>query len=81
MISRDEWLEALRDVTAPLEENSDAIMVREFAEILGVSHGQAGRKMRQLVASNRAVQVRRQLRRSDGGVIYVPAYRLIKASD
>lgn len=73
-ISRDDWLNALRDVSGPVDP--DALTVQEFAELLGISPATAWRKMTTLVNSGKAVRTQKEIRRRDQRPILVPAYRL-----
>lgn len=77
-INRDKWLKALKEATeTPLPE-SDAVSILEFAAMIGVNRAQADRRMAQLVAAGKATQTTKLKRRTDGGVIKIPAYRLVK---
>lgn len=76
MISRDKWLAALKDAyEAPLPE-SDAVSIREFAEMTGYGIAHAARQMRLLVSVGKATATTKRIRRSDGAVRSVPAYLL-----
>jgi hypothetical protein len=77
MITRDDWLNALHEaVHAPLPE-TDALTVVELAEVFGVGREQARRRVNVLIANGRAERTRKQIRRADGGVLSVPAFRLL----
>lgn len=83
-ISRDEWMRALTEANEESErersaENQDALTVVEFGQMIGIQRCQAARRMNQLVAAGKAVRVFKRMRRSIGGSITVPAYRLVKA--
>ena len=77
MISRDDWLSAMNDAMhAPLPP-SDALTVVELAEVFGVQREQARRRAHVLVSSGKAEHTTKQVRRANGGVITVPAFRLL----
>ena len=78
MITRDDWLAALADATAPPPDDPDLLTVRELGEVLGLSREQTSRKVRILVAAGKAEQGHKLLRMADGRVVKVPAYRLLK---
>jgi hypothetical protein len=77
-ISRDEWLSAVAELErAPLPE-TDAITTQEFAKMIGVSRSVAHRRLGLLVDAGKAVRATKQMRRTNGGVVSVPAYQLVK---
>ena len=77
MITRDDWLQALKDATAPPPpEDLDTLTINEFAKIIGVQRAQASKRMQILVDAGKATVTRKAIRRVDGGVVYIPAYRL-----
>ncbi len=77
-IKRDDWLKAIDDArTAPLPP-TDAITLAEFGEMTSTSRSGAGSQMRKLIAAGAAVTTKKQVRRADGGLIWVPAYVLKK---
>ena len=76
-INRDEWLTALHAVTNDPLPETDAVTVREFAEMLGIGRATADRKLAKLVAAGRATETTKLVRRTAFGVVRVPAYRLI----
>lgn len=77
-INKDEWLSAVKAANeAPLPA-SDAITLTEFGQLMGVERSQAGKRMRGLVQAGKATPTKKQTRRADGGIIWVPAYRLVK---
>lgn len=75
-INREEWLAALKDANEAPLPHSDAVTIREFAELTGYGIAHATRKMRQLVLMEKATPTTKLMRRSNGAVITVPAYRL-----
>lgn len=78
MINREAWEQARQEaLNAPLPD-TDALMTRELAELWQVTHGHAGKLARRLVSVGKAEFTRKQVRRTDGGVVWVPAYRLLK---
>lgn len=76
-ITRDEWLAALNEAVEP--ENSDAITMREFADLLNIGRSSARARMARLVREGKAVTVSRTLVKMNGDRQRVPAYRLKKA--
>jgi predicted transcriptional regulator len=76
MITRDDWLNALKEATVPEPADEESLTIAEFAALLGVERAQASKRMRLLVKKGKAELTRRQIRRVDGGLIYVPSYRL-----
>ena len=79
-ITRDDWLSAIREATEPLPsaDDDESVTIADFATLLGVQRCQAGKRMRMLVHAGKATLTRKSIRRVDGGVIWVPAYRLVK---
>lgn len=75
-IDRDKWLAALKDAASTPLPASNAVTIREFAEITGFNVCHATRKMRQLVEAGKATATRKNIRRSDGAILSVPAYVL-----
>lgn len=73
-IDRDEWLAALGNAAIPTDE--DALTIHEVARAFGIAHHTAYRRVRDLLAQGRAVQVFKTIARVDGYARRVPAYRL-----
>lgn len=74
-ISRDEWLKALDEARGPTDQ--EAITIREFAAMCGLSLQGAAGRMTLLVTSGRAVKTAKNV--DEGGrVVRRPAYRLVK---
>lgn len=80
-INRDEWLAAVKAANeAPLPE-TDTVTIVEFADLIGMERAQASKRMRGLVTTGLAQRAPKKLvRRADGGIIAVPAYRLVKVA-
>ena len=75
----DEWMAAMKAaIEAPIPE-SDALTVLEFGALVGIERSHASKRLKAMVAQGTAEYVKKQIRRADGGVIWVPAYRLSKA--
>lgn len=78
VINRDEWLAAVKAANeAPIPE-SDAISVNEFAEIVGIERSFASKRLKRMVDAGLAERTKKAARRADGGLIWIPAYRLVK---
>ena len=80
-IDRGAWERAWADVqAAPIPDpNADAMTTADLELLWGVARTQATRRARQLVQAGKAQAVPKLVRRADGGVIKVPAYRLVSA--
>jgi hypothetical protein len=76
-ISRDEWLQALGETIVPPDPN--AITSAEFAQMIGRGIIAARRRLDQMVADGTAEHCMKLLRRRDGVVQTVAAYRLVKS--
>lgn len=76
--SRDAWLKALQDIQrAPLLENDpSAVTSTEFGQMLGVSPGQASKRLRELVKAGKAERTSKWVLREGNGPTRIPAYRL-----
>ena len=75
MITRDAWLTALNEVSG-VDADPSSLTMREFAELLGITHGPAKRQMALLVQAGRATKTLKRIRRGDGQVVAVTSYRL-----
>jgi len=78
MINRDQWLEAVREATERPLPPSDALTIKELGELLGVDRFGATRRINAVIALKRAEKTTKSIRRSDGVVVRVTAYRLIQ---
>ena len=79
MITRDDWLRAVADVAPAAEPaNSDALSMRELAQVLGCGREQAAQRMKALIAAGRAVRVMKRIMDSNGRPQTIPAYRLVE---
>lgn len=78
MITRDDWLKALHAADEPIESDTDVLTLREFAALLGVGLSAAMRRRDKLIAAGAAAHTTKRYRRIDGGVIRIPAVRLLK---
>lgn len=77
-INRDDWLSAYKAaMDAPLPP-SDALTVKEFGALIGFNHSHAHKRLKLMVETGIAELTKKQVRRDDGGIISVPAYRLKK---
>ena len=77
MISRDDWLTALKEAEdAPLPV-SDALTVEEFAALIGMKTGAARKRLLLMLAAGTVVQTTKQFRRSDQRIATATAYRLV----
>ena len=79
MITRDDWLSAVKEATVevPLPE-SDALTMQELADLLGCKRTAARLRLKVLIGNGRAVRTTKLVRRSDGSVTALPAYRLVE---
>jgi hypothetical protein len=78
-IDRSIWLKALGEVqTAPLEDDPHVITTMEFARLLGVGRAKAEHRLKQMVTAGKAAHTEKRIRRVDGHVMCVTAYRLIQ---
>ncbi len=76
-ITRTDWLKALDDAkNAPLPE-SDAITAVEFADMIGVQRAQAYHRLMAMERIGKVQRTTKLIRRGDGSVLKVAAYRLI----
>lgn len=78
MITRDDWLEAVNAAMVKPVPESDALTLLEIAAMLNLSPTQTKRRMRVLVAAGGATRTKKAIRRTDGQVVDVAAYRLNK---
>lgn len=76
MISRDDWLTALKDAEEQLPE-SDALTVKEFADLIGMERNSAQARLLLLVKAGKAHRTTKQIRRSDNRIMTTTAYRLV----
>lgn len=82
MITRESWLEAVRQAGFDaIEIHAEAMTLREFADLLGLSRSRAEDRMRQLVATGVVTLVRKYVTRSDGSRYPVPAYLLKESTN
>jgi hypothetical protein len=77
-ISRDEWLAALGNASAAVDDDPSVITASEAAELLGICARSAWVRLRRLVQSGGAVAVRARRMTASGHMQTYPAYRLIK---
>lgn len=78
MITRDDWLAAVKEAAnAPLPD-SDALSLVELAEVFGVGRGAAQVRVDRLLAVGRAEQTSKLMRMKNGALRTVQAYRLLK---
>lgn len=77
MITRDDWLTAMKEAEDAALPDTDALTVEEFAAVIGMKNHAARKRLRRLVESGKAAQTTKQIRRSDNRVITTTAYRLV----
>jgi hypothetical protein len=77
-ITRDEWLKAMTDVGLVVDQDDDpsSLTISEFAEMFGLSHEAAGRKLRALFSANKATRAKKWVNGSDGRRILIASYKL-----
>lgn len=79
-IAHEAWMAALADVEAtPLEEDASALTVQQFAAELGIGRHAAESKLKKLIDAGKVTRVTKRIRRCDGQMITVNAYRLVTA--
>jgi hypothetical protein len=78
MITRDDWLSALEAAKTSALPDTDAFTLKELTDVFGCGRKQAELRVSMLVAANLAERTTKQIRRIDGGVVSVPAYRLLE---
>lgn len=77
MITRDDWLSAMKEaIFAPLPE-TDALSIKELADLFQCQRNRASQKVQILVSAGLAEETTKLVRRSNGGVVRIPAYRLL----
>lgn len=78
-ITRDEWLAALNEAAQPLPpEETDTMSAVELAKMFGVSRHTMNFRLERLMEMGKAERTTKRIRRTNGSVITVTAYRLIK---
>lgn len=79
-ITRDDWMAAMREVNEkPLPDANDgAVTTLEFAVLVDVSRSQAYKRLIDLVNAGKAQRCFKLQRRNNGGVVKVPAFKLLK---
>lgn len=77
-INRDDWLSALREADHADCPESDALTIAELGEILGAQRLATTNRVKRMIAAGTAVKTTKRIRRGDGAVITVTAYRLVK---
>ena len=75
-INRDEWLKALGE--AERVDDPEAVTVMEFATMLGFAREAASRRLQALVKAGKAEKVTKRCAISDGRLMSLSAYRLLK---
>jgi hypothetical protein len=76
-ISRDEWLKALSDAGAGIQDDPSAITIAEFAQMFGLNWQAASRRLRLLVSKGQAIETRKVGTGRDGRRCDLIAFRLI----
>ena len=78
MITRDDWLSAVKEAREVTIPESDALTMQELASLLGLRRTATRLQLNTLISTGRAVKTTKQVRRLDGRVVVVPAYRLVE---
>lgn len=76
--THDAWRRALMEVEDQeiTVKDPNVVTTAEFMALVGINRATAASKLRKLVAAGRATLTKRTMRRTDGGIQTVPAYRL-----
>ena len=77
-ITRDEWLNALREAGLHDEDDPGALTVMEFAALMGYKRTAAHRRLLLLVQAGKAKQTTKRMSDGQGRRLIVTAYRLQK---
>ena len=78
MITRDDWLRAVKDVTASAAvPESDALTIKEFAQLMNIARDTATKQLLALITAGRAVATEKIILRTDGRRHKVRAFRLL----
>lgn len=83
MITRDLWIKELAAVEQLQLDAQDprVLTTAEFMELARCQRVTATLKLRKLVEAGKAVHTKKTIRRVDGGIQTVPAYRLLERPD
>ena len=76
MINRDEWLAAVKDAEATPLPESGALTLQEVAAIIGLKRQAAELRVKLMLQAGTATKTTKQIRRTDGHIVTVTAYRL-----
>lgn len=75
--THDAWRRALAEVEdREISHDPNVVTTAEVMQLLGINRVTAGIKLKKLIAAGRAALVKKVIRRDDGGIQTVPAYRL-----
>lgn len=74
-ITREEWLSALGE--ADIKEDPSAFTIEELAKMLGIGRQAMNIRIRKLLSEGKADKARKRIRRSDGSLALVTAYKLL----
>lgn len=77
IISRDEWLSALKDAGLHDDSDPNAVTSTEFAALMGMSRSTAERKLKLLVKAGGATAVHKRITDTAGRSVQCSAYRLL----
>src|SRR5262249_35826766 len=77
-ISREDWLQALNEAFVPIEDDRDAVTIREFAEMFDMAAWPAGRHLRNLCSKGLAIKTTKRGVDGRGRRVWFTAYRLKK---
>lgn len=76
-IARNAWLAALEEVqTAEPPSDPHVMTVMEFGALIGMGRARAEHRLKLLVAAGKATRCEKRIRRADGHLMSVAAYRL-----
>lgn len=78
-ITRDEWIRALAEAGEPVEDDRDALTVREFGEMFGMTRPTAERRLQALVTQGKAIKTYKRVRvASNNRMVSLIAFRLLR---
>ena len=79
MINRDLWLKATEEVERAELPPSDALTMAEYAALIGAQRFAAKKRLDRLLAQGKVEIVTKVIRRTDGNLLRVRAFRLLKS--
>ncbi len=78
-ITRDDWLRAVGEAAIEPDMDDPAVLtLQEFGNLIGMARSAALPRMNRLLEAGKATRTRKRIRRSDGAIMSVPAFRLVQ---